>query len=1845
MTRIRISGIIALLLVSILSCSKQEQLQITVPSEFDAYISGFTSGEISAFGEIGVTLADQIPENKRLESGLFVIDPAVKGSAKWVNDRTVVFKPASSLQNDVQYTVQFNLDKVMDVAKGKSPFVFRFATIKQDMEVELAGIEPDPANKNTLSIEGTIYTADVADPTRIKKVIKATQIGEALEINWQKDAGTKSFRFQISGIQRLEELSKVKISWNGSPIGADAKGSSEVEVSAIGDFELLETRVFRDENPRIELTFSDPLDAQQNLEGLIRLEKDIPLNYIISENKVVVNPRNRRNGDEVLIIDENIKSASGKELGTSYRRTIRFYQPKPQVVLLGKGVIIPRSENLYVPFKAVSLGAVDVQISRIFENNIGQMLQDYELDGMSSWNLRRVGRPVFSGVIPLSSLGSVDVGDWNNYALDLSEFIEPEPGAIYQVEIGFRAHQAIYPCDANSPVSSTISENQSWTLSPELEAEYWDNYSDYYYPDGYTWRDRDNPCTVSYYNDNRRIKRNVLASDLGIIAKRGADKEVTIFITDIRNATLKAGVTVQLFDFQQQELSSGVSGADGKLVLPADHEPHYIIASIDDQKGYLRVDDASSLSLSDFDVSGARVQKGLKGFLYGERGVWRPGDSLFVTLILEDKNQVLPEGHPVTFELRDPSGQLTDRQTFRASLNGFFVYEGKTEKQAPTGNWRLTAKAGGQSYTKVLKIETVKPNRLKVEVDFEEDFITSRDRKMKATLHSQWLHGATARNLKADAEMSLSPAEPSFDGYDDFSFTDETISFSSTPEQIFDGTLDETGNVDFTHTFAPLAEGPAKVSVNLNLRVFEPSGNFSVGRTSTTYYPFRTIVGVKPPVADDDRYGNWLSRNEEHRFEVVTLNNEGVPVGFKELRYEVYHIRWRWWWERGRENLSSYFQRQNVRKISSGKLTTRSDGTNELKLRVPDGAEGGRYLVRVSDPKGHHSTSTVVYVSWYGGRNSSVSPAQLTFSSDKDSYQTGDDVELTIPSSEGSKILLSLETGSKILETVWLDGKKDETIYTFRADGRMSPNVYAHVMHIQPHAQTDNDLPIRMYGVIPISVEDPETRLAPEITMADELRPETNTTIRVREQNGKAITYTLAMVDEGLLDLTNFNTPQPHPVFYAREALGIKTWDMFEFVTSGFSGNISRILAVGGDGSALSADALNEANRFEPMVRFAGPFYLKEGEANQHTISVPNYVGSVRTMVIAGRNGAYGETEKTTPVRKPVMVLATLPRVLGPAETVDLPVSVFAMKDDIRSIQVEMEASDIFEVIGDHSSTVRFDEAGDELVTFKLKTKTKVGVGKIKVEARSGSETAYHEIEIAVRNPNTPFTDIKEEVMEAGERWTIPFEPQGMAGTNTAILELSRIPPVDFGRRLRYLIRYPHGCIEQTTSSVFAQLYVDKVMEINDERKATIQKNVEEGIRRIARFMTPSGGLGYWPGYEDANSWGTNYAYHFLLEAQKQGYYVPSDLLNKINRFQTNSARNWRETEYTRSDLMQAYRLYTLALAKTPELGAMNRFREREDLSIQARWRLAAAYVMIGQPEAAEDIVQGASTIVPDYRELSGSFGSSLRDRAMILETLSLLDWEEVASIQARDIAKALSSQTWHSTQTTAYGLIAITKFLEKYQAAAIMSADYTLNQSRNGSVNSGAFVVQIPINMDEFNSNELVVDNTGEGTLFARLILEGTPLIGDNVSASNSLRQKVKYMTLNGDEIDPSEITQGSDLVVEVTVSNPGMRGTYKELALTQIFPSGWEIRNTRMESDEFKEPVSNYDYQDIRDDRVYTYFDLRPNSSKTFRMQLNASYLGEFYLPAVSTEAMYDETISARTPGKWVKVTEPGE
>lgn len=1821
---------------------------------YSAYVSARTTGSISAKSNIQVRLSQPLEDSTLIgtttDLNIFSFSPSVKGTTSIEDAYTLTFTPTSPLPSDQSYSVKVALDELLKIEGDPDDFEFSIRTIQQNFAVSIKGAEMyDDQNLTRQKVLGTLSTADYMEPSLAENLVTAVYKGSSYEISWEHSPNGRDHNFSIENITRTETEGTLEVQYDGNPADIDISGTHEVIITPLGDFSLTGAEVVNGNEQHIIARFSEPIMTNQNLNGLISIPGGGNLKFVVDGNTIKVYPAVAQNGIKTLTVSPGIKNINGFATKRTFDWSLTFRQVDPDIRLVNSGTILPNAGKLTFPFEAVNLHSVEVKIIRIFEDNITQFLQKNDLAG--NQEIQRVGRPIFHKDVPLNQTEG-NLSEWQRYSLDLAELIQAEPGAIYRVELSFRKSQSAYACPGTESADGLVANTDTWDEGgPEVENSYWDGAENYYNYQPYDYQDRDDPCTESYYTYRRlysKKQQNIFASNVGLIAKQGAEGDLWVFANSILSTDPLPGVEITAYNFQQQPIATGTTDGSGIAQLPVDGSPFLVVAKNGDQSGYLRVNSQSSLSMSNFDVSGQHVQKGLKGMIYGERGVWRPGDTLFMTFILEDQLKRLPENHPVIFELVNPFDQVVDRQVRTAGLNGFYRFTSKTASDAPTGNWISRVRVGGATFIKSLPLETIKPNRLKIQLDFGTETLSADDATYKGDLKVTWLHGAKAGGLRARFDVTLTQSNTSFPKYSDYTFDDPTKRFESEEREIFDGYLNEDGETTIAGAFNPEPKAPGKLMAFFRGQVFEEGGDFSIDQFSIPYYPFESFVGIKTPKGDAAR--GMLLTDEKHTVDLRSVTPKGEPSPNRTLDLKVYKLNWRWWWDQSANNAANYLSGRGLSPVANGTTTTnaRGEGSWEFEIEYPD---WGRYVVVAKDRASGHQTGKVVYVDWPGwaGRGQRDNPggeSALAFGTDKATYTLGEEVQLSIPSSGQGRALVSLETGSDVLQTFWVNTEKGETKFEFTTTADMAPNVYVHVTLLQPHNHPDNDLPIRLYGVTPIKVEDPNTLLHPEIAMTEEIRPESQVTIEVSEADGKAMTYTVAMVDEGLLDLTRFPTPNPWNTFYAREALGVRSWDLYEDVIGAYGGDLERILAIGGDGFGEENAPQSEANRFKPVVRYFGPFELDKGRSNEHTFQMPPYIGSVKTMIIAGQDGAYGSADQVTPVRKPLMALATLPRVLGPGEQVKLPVNIFTLSDDLKDVSITIETNELLTIEGSATKQLRFEEAGDQIATFDLTAVEGLGVARVKVMARSGQEEASYDIELQVRNPNPYVTDVDSELLEAGKSWSTSVNPIGMVGTNTATLEVSRIPPIDLGRRLKYLLQYPHGCIEQTTSSVFPQVYLNKVQELTPKLEERIEQNIKAGIARIRTFQTSRGGFSYWPGESESSPWGSNYAGHFLLEVKAQGYNVPDNLLRKWRRYQREEARNWqKQPSYHRSDLIQAYRLYTLALAGHPEMGAMNKLRSTTDLSESARWRLAAAYAAAGKVEVAKEIINGQGLTVSSYTEMGGSYGSNVRDEAMILETLVLMNEQGKSAEVLQNIAGYLSDQRrWMSTQTTAYCLLSIGKLSADLGASNSLEFKYAIYGSSPANASTELPLVQIDIPMEGRTSpGKVTITNSNQGVLYARLITQGQPLRSQEVASEENLSITVRYKDMDLNPISIDNLEQGQEFMAEVEVYNPGTKGTLEEVALTQVFPSGWEIINTRLNGGTNAYEASVPDYQDIRDDRVYTYFDLRRGKRKTFRVLLNATYEGRYYLPSVKCEAMYDNTVQARTKGQEVVVRKP--
>ena len=1855
------TGLLLLIMmtVGLYSCTRTQK-DIIPSADYAPYVNAYTGGVISQNSTIRIELTHDQPMvdlNSELKNNPFSFSPSLKGKAYWVSNNTIEFVPEEgTLKPGTLYEGTFQLGDFIEVDKKLKEFNFSFRVQERNFTLQLESLPITATQPDEINIKGEIRFSDVVKKEEVEKMLTASDGKKSYPVEVTATDNLTRCQFNIRQIPREADDYPLTITANGNPAGIDRKQSEEVLIPAKDCFRFMSAERIEQPENGIEIVFSAPLSTTQDLKGLIEIPEVSSSIFQISENRVFIYFEANTQNKLTLNIHEGVKDSQGKALGTSHTISFSEVSLKPQVKMSTSAAILPDSKSLIIPFRAVNLYAVDLSVIRIFENNVLMFMQTNSL--ASANELRRSGRLVYKKTLWLAKDASKDIHHWGDYSIDLAGLIHQEPGAIYRVILSFRQEYSAYPCGGNenqnmkfadSNTSDGLTKVSESVLSEEDEA-IWNTPEAYYYYNGgtmdwsvYRWTERDNPCHPSYYMNSDRIAAcNVFASNLGMIVKRNSLNKLWIAVSNILDTKPIGKAQVTAYNFQLQPIGKGETNGDGFVEITPKGVPFIIVAESEKQKAYVRVVDGEEQSVSRFDVGGKDIQKGLKGFIYGERGVWRPGDTLYISFILEDREKRIPDKHPVALEIYNPRGQFYTKMISTQGMNGFYTFDVPTQATDPTGLWNAYIKVGGTTFHKGLRIETIKPNRLKINLALPK-VLQATDKDFYAPLTSTWLTGATASKLKAKVEMSLSKVNTQFKNYGQYIFNNPATDFTTIKTDIFDGTLDAEGKANVMLKVPTATEAPGMLNATFTTRVFEPGGDASIYTQTIPFSPFTSYVGINL----NQPKGKYIETDKDHVFDIVTVNTQGQLVNSSNLEYKIYRIGWSWWWENSGESFGTYINNSSITPVASGNLQTRG-GKASFKFRI-DYPSWGRYLVYVKDKESGHATGGTVYVDWpeWRGRSSKTDPSgikMLAFSLNKDSYEIGETATAIIPAAAGGRALVSIENGSTVLRQEWIEvSNGGDTKYTFKITPEMTPNVYLHISLLQPHAQTVNDLPIRMYGVVPVFVTNSQTVLQPQIQMPEVLRPETNFNVTVSEKTGKPMTYTLAIVDDGLLDLTNFKTPDPWNDFYSREALGIRTWDMYDNVLGASAGSYSSLFSTGGDATLKPADA--KANRFKPVVKFIGPFYLGKGKSQTHTLKLPMYVGSVRAMVVAGQEGAYGNAEKTAFVRTPLMMLSTLPRVLSIQEEITVPVNIFAMENQVKNVTVSLQASGGgVQIVGANQQSLKFSQPGDQLVFFTLKTGSKTGKATIHLTANGGGQQTKETIEIEVRNPNPVVTLRNSQWVEAGQSKELSYNLSSSSANNQIKLEVSRIPSVDISRRFDFLYNYQHHCTEQLTSKALPLLFVGQFKTIDKIEAEKIKTNIQEAIRQIYGRQLPNGGFVYWPGNAVADEWISSYAGMFLTLAQEKGYAVHSNVLNKWKRFQRAAAQNWRMPQDAsgwqqwQSELQQAFRLYTLALAGVPEYGAMNRMKEQAGLSIQAKWRLATTYALTGKMKPAEELVYNAETTVSPYSSMNQIYGSSDRDEAMILETLILMNRERDALQQAKVVSKNLSQEEWFSTQSTAFALMAMGRLAEKLSGT--LDFVWTWNDKQQPAVKSAKAVFEKEIATTP-KSGMIAVKNQGKGALSVDLITR-TQLLNDTLPAiSDNLRMDIRYANLNGTPISVNDIIQGTDFMAITSISNISGTSDYTNLALTHIIPSGWEIYNERMVAPETEsgaadgsgKSVSKYNYLDIRDDRVLTYFNLRRGETKVFTVRLQATYAGNFILPAVQCEAMYDVNVQARS------------
>ncbi len=1793
-------GCMLLLLAVVLfltACSEPKVAEVFA-DDASLEVTHVTTGVIDADTLIAVRYRDAQIQPHHIGQDLkdiFSFTPALEGRTYWKDERTLIFEPDRPLYEKNTYHAVLDYSPYLE-AKA---IEFHFETLGQRLN-GLEGCFDQGGFTASLSFSEFLKPETLRGALTLG--LEGADLAYELETTDNRNYLLRSEQIARSDFHDRKVLLRIASGPLSLPEDVDHEFTLAAAKTPLQVVRVEEEKL--GEFSQLRIIFSDQLRDDRDYAGYLSISPTMKYGTKVKGDTLVVTGNFRPREKYNIRLFPGIEGSLGQSLEEQRDLTweVEIADRDPAVEFLSAGTYLTSALDKRVAFRTMNVERLRLQVKRVAEENLVDFFEEnsyqprsYSFDDYNRYRFQRFGEILTDTIVEIGTA----TNRWINSELDLNRIIPDSSSALYIVQLSFDENQALY-------------------FSPSLS----------------NWQITDHTYTRG------RATKHILVSDIGITAKQLAG-EFYVFLTNLITTAPIADAVVVLKDDENRILATARSNDDGWASLRGDGEPRYIEVESGDDFALLSLG-ASQLNNSLFDVGGVERRDGVDAFLYTERGVYRPGDAVNVSAIVRNEDDTFPENHPVTLRVYNPQGRLIHEAVQSQASDGFYTFAFATESTALTGMWQAVLDVGGRLFFHDLRIEDIVPYRIRVGIDMDQEVLGPEDDEVRFTLHSEYLFGAAAAGLRSETKVAIESVEVSFAAFKNFTFGNESIVLGEPPADLIECTLDEQGQAILQWNLPQLTTVPSALQVRIDGRVYEPGGRH-VPHTKLiplAYYP--SYVGIGLPESDDMAVGDVAG------FQVIHVSADGKLLPNSELEYSIYGLRDYWWWEYANESSfrRHYKSNQALNVIETGIITTNSEGMAVLDHRLSD---YGEILLEIGDPQGGHKVGYFFSSYWWGDSPRSRTADIVNLRLDKDVYLPGEAALVTLNTPARGRALLTVEKGGVILERRWqeLDGT-GVVSFALKVTEEHIPNAYVNVMVYQPFGATNNDLPLRMYGILPLQVKSENTKLGFELTLPEAIRPEEEFTVELQTTNGRRAQFTLAVVDEGVLDITRFKTPEPWAHFFAKQRLLTKTYDNYSDVINPSGGYTHNLLSVGGSSEAeppgyreLQAQ-LEDAMRFEPVSIFQGPFYTDQEGYASVDVKVPNYIGSVRVMVVGANEGSYGEQGEAVAVKSPLMVLPTLPRVLGPQDRITVPVTVFALEEDLGEVQVTIDCQGPLEVLGEGQISIVFGTEDRQEVFFELQAGKEVGVAEITVAAFSTAQ-AYEnssKIELAIR-PDNPYIYLStEKLVNRGQTVDFVIPKAGVAGTDSLTFTISSRRGLNIDHRLQWLIRYPYGCLEQITSAVFPQLYLAELYPLDAAELRKIDKNVNAAIQSFREYQLDQGGFSYWPNGSVVHEWATNYVGHFLLEALRQGYHVPGDLLNNWAAYQKGAAKNSRT-----GSLTQVYRLYLLALAERPELSVMNYIRENRlaDLGNPAKYLLAGAYELLGYTNVRTEILYTADLEVADYYEFGDTFGSTLRDKAMILDVMVGLRDYSAASQLYDYIARELSSNRWFSTQSTAYGLMAVTKYVSAVTEELPELRGYMYVDGQRMEEMRGSDVV-VRTSLEAQEAKSLNFTNTATIPLFATLVWEGIPERGDLEQEQSKLALKRQFLNEAGEPVDISRIQQGDSFYAAYQVAQEGYE-YIDEVALVQVLPAGWEIENLRLLGGDLPDWASDYilgqeDYVDIRDDRIMWFFDKYYYSSYDFIVKINAVTVGEFYLPPALVEAMYNSDYKATTAGQLVEV-----
>lgn len=1727
--------------------------------------------------------------------------PAIPGRFRWEKPDELIFSPSQplapsttfkgELKDDLMRFTNFN-----SIRDGKINFFTPHLKL-EDMKV--LWVLHDERSKTAIP-QIDLYFNYPVSPADLKEKMKIEADGHPLNYSIATLSNNNKIILTLQGIRQEDKDIEAKMLIERGMVPSGGKNATNEEISSTFIIPSPSNLIINSVTSQHDgLSGSINVAASQqivmeNISSYLSIEPLIKFNVERTEEGFALKSENF-NADKtyMLTIRKGLRGLVGGTLHEQSDNNIAFGELEPNLrFTVNKSVYLSSQGSRMIEMRIVNVEKVKVTISKIYESNL-LMAQRY-------------------GYYPRDR--NADENEYNDEYYDNNISFGD---VIYEQEI-----------DTRSLLRAGNGSLFSLNIDDRLPG-----FKGIYHIKVRSWKDY-------WVSDSRFIS----VSDLGMIAKEGRDK-LYVFTNSIRHASPLNDVNIIAYGNNNQVLGMGVTNEEGVAEIAyarkefAGFQPAMIIAKTENDFNYLPFN-STKVNTSRFETGGKSLNSSmLDAFIYPERDIYRPGERIHFSAIVRDRNWKVPGTLPVNFKFLLPNGK--ELRSFRKSLNEQGAVDGQIDISASaiTGTYILEMYTsngvllGSQQFS----IEEFVPDRIKVSAKLTREYLEP-GQSGELIIDAVNFFGPPAANRKYEVEIQLRSDQFRPKKYSQFNFTvtNQGLSF----DKIFrEGKTGAGGNANEKYEVPAMFRNTGLLESVFYTTVFDETGRPVSRMQRVPVYTQPVFFGV----ADD---GYWYyPLNQQVNFRVIALNkSEQVVSGARAVITIIKHE-----YRTVLSKAGSYFRYESQ---EEDKIISQQDvminGENTLYSFVP--RSPGNYELRIALPgaAGYISKKFYSYGLW-GGENNSFevnTEGSIDIETDRSVYKPGDVAKVLFKAPFNGKLLVTVEQ-DKVISYQYVEAEKRSASVDIKIAPEHLPNIFITATLIKPHGMSEIPLTVA-HGFQNVKIEDNSRKNKVEIVSANSSRSATTQKVTVKAAPGSYVT--LAAVDNGVLQVSDFKTPDPYHYFYAPRALLVDAYDLYPFLFPEVRGRLS---STGGSDEAEMDKRMNPmpSKRIKILSYWSGMVKTNADGHAKFSFPVPKFSGEIRLMAVGYKDNTFGSAESVIKIADPLVISTALPRFLSPGDSITVPVTITNTTAKQANGFASIKTHGPVVVNGSSQQTISILANSESRILFNISAASAVDTARLIVEVQAIGEKFTEEIAIGVRPASALQILTGSGAIQGGKAGKVSMATMDfMPGTQKYKIMVSRNPLLQSASQLRHLLQYPYGCTEQIVSSAFPQLYFgDLARELSDEAtNMNVNRNVLEAIRKIKLRQLYNGAVTLWDNEGTENWWTTIYAAHFLLEAKKAGFDVEDGLLNTIINYVNNRLRN-RQTiiyYYNRDQKKKiapkevAYSLYVLALSSRPNVSAMNYYKSNPAmLSLDSKYLLSVAYAVAGDKKKFSELLPGSFSGEESVPETGGSFYSPIRDEAIALSALIDADpHNKQIPVMAKHVAAMLKNRSWFSTQESSFSLLALGK-LAKLEGQSNVTADLRVNARIVARFNGN----EIKYSTEDGAAKDIEIITKGEGRLYYYWQSEGVSISGQFREVDNFIKVRRQFFDRSGRLISNNSFNQNDLVIVQLSLER-SFSTDIENIVITDIIPAGFEIENPRTKEIPGMEWIKDGQVPtslDVRDDRIHLFVDLTTNR-QAYYYAVRAVSTGNYKMGPVSANAMYNGEYHSYNGGGTVKIND---